>query len=299
MKTLFLILATALAPMIWGSTYIVTSEFLPTGLPITSAAIRVLPGGLLLLLLTRVWPQRQDWKKLLILSVLNIGLFQALLFVAAYRLPGGLAAILGAVQPFVVMLLIWWVNRIGPSSVAIIASFASILGMAALILSPNSEWDFIGVMAALIGAISTGIGIFLTRHWKVEMPVLAFTGWQLLLGSLVLIPLALALEPPLPDLSGTQWMAYAYLSFAGSLTGYFLWFNGIHKLSPVAVASLGLLSPLSAAVLGWIFLGERLEGLSMLGFITVLLSVLIVQWAMLPDRPKFPAFFKTVKESNQ
>ena len=43
------ILATALAPLIWGSTYLVTTEFLPPNRPFTAALIRVLPAGLLLL----------------------------------------------------------------------------------------------------------------------------------------------------------------------------------------------------------------------------------------------------------
>uniref|UniRef100_UPI00355680EA EamA family transporter n=2 Tax=Pseudomonadota TaxID=1224 RepID=UPI00355680EA len=101
------ILLTALAPAIWGSTYIVTSEILPPDRPFTAALIRVLPAGLLLLLYTRQMPSRQNVWRLLVLGALNIGVFQALLFVAAYRLPGGLAAVLGAIQPLLVMLLAW------------------------------------------------------------------------------------------------------------------------------------------------------------------------------------------------
>ena len=85
---------TALAPAIWGSTYLVTSEWLPPDRPFTAALLRVLPAGLLLLLITRHSPAAPDRWRLLVLSALNIGVFQALLFVAAYRLPGGLAAVL-------------------------------------------------------------------------------------------------------------------------------------------------------------------------------------------------------------
>ena len=46
---IMVILATALAPLIWGSTYLVTTEFLPPGRPFTAALLRVLPAGLLLL----------------------------------------------------------------------------------------------------------------------------------------------------------------------------------------------------------------------------------------------------------
>src|SRR5450830_850686 len=98
------IVLTALAPAIWGSTSIVASELLPPDRPFTAALIRVLPAGLLLLLFSWQAPARRDTWRLLVLGALNIGVFQALLFVAAYRLPGGLAAVLGAIQPLLVML---------------------------------------------------------------------------------------------------------------------------------------------------------------------------------------------------
>ena len=87
------ILTTALAPLIWGSTYLVTTEFLPPNRPFTAALIRVLPAGLLLLAWTRRLPRRGEWGIVALLGFLNIGFFQAMLFVAAYRLPGGLAAV--------------------------------------------------------------------------------------------------------------------------------------------------------------------------------------------------------------
>ncbi len=68
------VLLTALAPAIWGSTYIVTSELLPPDRPFTAALIRVLPAGLLLLLFTRRFPARQDWWHVVVLSALNMEL---------------------------------------------------------------------------------------------------------------------------------------------------------------------------------------------------------------------------------
>ena len=125
--------------VIWGSTYIVTTELLPPDRPFTAALLRTLPAGLLL-----------------VLAALNIGVFQALLFVAAYRLPGGVAAV----------------------------------------------------------------------------------------------------------------VAYA------------LWFRGIARLPSVAVSSLGLLSPVTAVLLGWALLGQAMTGVSLMGMLVVLASILAVQWAM-------------------
>ena len=88
------LLLTALAPAIWGTTYIVTSQFLPPDRPFIAALLRVLPAGIALLIWSRRFPQRGEWAKLIVTGILNIGAFQALLFIAAYRLPGGLAAVI-------------------------------------------------------------------------------------------------------------------------------------------------------------------------------------------------------------
>lgn len=271
-------LLTALAPVIWGSTYIVTSELLPAGRPFTAALIRVLPAGLLLVLLMRQMPLRSHWMRLLILSALNIGAFQALLFVAAYRLPGGLAAVLGAIQPLLVMALAWLVDSKTPARATLIAAIAGVLGMALLLISPQTVFEPIGIAAALLGAACMAAGVWLTRRWSLDMPVLALTGWQLLLGGLMLAPLAWLVDAPLPALKAIELAGYAYLCIAGALLAYVLWFRGIARLPVVSVASLGLLSPLTAVVLGWAVLGQAMTGSALIGMVVVLASVLAVQW---------------------
>lgn len=271
------ILVTALAPAIWGSTYILTSELLPPDRPFTAALIRTLPAGLLLVLFMRQLPVRGHWGRLLVLSALNIGFFQALLFVAAYRLPGGLAAVVGAIQPLLVMALAWAVDDRRPAKLAMWASMLGVVGMAVLLLSSSTVWEPIGIAAALTGAASMAAGTYLTRRWRTDMPVLALTGWQLLAGGLMLAPIAWVVDAPLPALNLTQVLAYAYLSIAGALIGYALWFRGIARLSPVAVVSLGLLSPLTAMILGWVLLGQSMTGVSLVGLIMVFGSILMVQ----------------------
>lgn len=271
-------LLTALAPMIWGSTYIVTTQVLPPDRPFTAALLRVLPSGLALLLFTRSFPRRDGWLRLLILSALNIGAFQALLFVAAYRLPGGLAAVVGAIQPLLVMGLAWAVEQRRPLAPTVWAAVAGVIGMAVLLLSPSTVFEPVGIVAALLGAASMATGTYLTRRWKFDMPVLALTGWQLLLGGVMLLPLALLADPPLPALTAMHVAGYAYLSIAGALLAYGLWFRGIARLAPVAVSSLGLLSPLTAVVLGWVLLGQAITGVALVGLVMVFMSILAVQW---------------------
>lgn len=283
-------LTTAIGPVIWGSTYIVTTELLPPDRPFTAALLRTLPAGLLLVLWCRrgpAWGDGVGWLRLLVLAALNIGAFQALLFVAAYRLPGGVAAVVGAVGPLVVMGLTWTLDHRRPPALALVAGVLGVMGMAALLLSPGARWDMVGVAAALVGTLCMAAGTFWSRRWRSDLPVLAFTGWQLLAGGVMLAPVAWAVDPPLPALTATHIAGYLYLSLAGALVAYALWFRGIARLPSVAVSSLGLLSPVTAVLLGWVLLGQAMTGVSLVGMLVVLASILAVQWAM--SRAALPA----------
>ena len=273
------IFTTACAPLIWGSTYLVTTEFLPPDRPLTAALLRVLPAGLLLLMYARVLPRRSEWGTVILLGILNIGFFQAMLFVAAYRLPGGLAAVLSSTQTLMVLLLTWLIGKTMPSKATWLWAAAGVAGIALMVLSPQARYDAWGIAAALSGAASMSLGVYLSKHRKTSLPVLAFAGWQLLVGGLCLLPAALLAEPPLPALTLANIGGYLYLCLFGAVLAYVLFFSGLARLPPAVVSSLGLLSPVCAFALGWLFLGQGMDGKSLLGFALALLSIDGVQRA--------------------
>ena len=102
----------------------------------------------------------------------------------------------------------------------------------------------------------------------------------LFIGGLCLLPVALLAEPPLEALSAANLGGYLYLCLFGAVLAYVLWFDGIAKLPPAAVSSLGLLSPVCAFVLGWLFLGQGMDAKSLAGFALVLASIFGVQRAV-------------------
>ncbi|MBG2801346.1 MULTISPECIES: EamA family transporter [Proteus] len=267
------LLLTALAPIVWGSTYIVTTEMLPANVPMTLAALRALPAGILLLIIMRQLPQGIWWLRVIILGVLNFSLFWWLLFISAYRLPGGVAATVGAVQPLIVLFLSRWLLQTRLSWLSISAALGGIFGVAILILTPNAALDPIGIIAGLGGAFSMATGTVLSRRWQPPVTPLTFTAWQLTAGGAVLLPFALLFEPTLPSLTGINLLGLAYLTLIGGALTYIFWFRGLALLGPSSVASLGFLSPLSAVILGWALLGQQLTSLQILGMIVILLSI--------------------------
>ncbi len=270
---------TALAPAIWGSTYVATTELLPAGYPLHVAMLRALPAGLLLLLVVRTLPHGHWWWRVTVLGALNFTFFWAMLFVSAYRLPGGVAATVGAVQPLIVIGLARVVMGRRITAASVLAALAGLVGVALLVLTPRAALDPIGIAAGLAGALSMAAGTVLSRHWQPDVPALTFTAWQLTAGGLLLVPLAFMVEPSQPTVTGLNLLGFLWLGLVGGALTYIIWFRGVARLEPAAVASLGFLSPLVATLLGWLLLGQSLSPLQVVGFVTVLASVWMAQRA--------------------
>jgi probable blue pigment (indigoidine) exporter len=272
------LLLTALAPIVWGSTYIVTTELLPPGHPVFVSAARVLPAGLLLLLLVRELPRGVWVWRSLVLGLLNFAIFMVLLFVAAYRLPGGIAATVGAVQPLIVIFVAAVLLGTAIRPLAVAAALAGLGGVALLVLRHGAALDTVGIAAALGGAVSMAFGVVLSRRWQPPVSPLTFAAWQLTAGGLLLLPMAFLMEPvpPVPDARNLT--GFLYLGLSSALT-YVLWFRGISRLEPSAVSSLGFLSPTTAVLLGWVLLGQALSPAQLAGVAIVLASVWLAQRA--------------------
>lgn len=282
------LLLTALAPVMWGTTYVVTTEFLPADRPFLSAMLRALPAGLLLILLSRRLPRGAWWWKSAVIGTLNIAAFFALLFIATYRLPGGVAAVASAVGPLVTaaatMLILHQKVRLRTW----LLGLTGVAGVAMVVLTAEAKLDLIGALAGVSGAVSMAVAVVLTKRWGIpkEAGPAALAGWQLTAGGILLVPLAFAVEGAVPALTGTNLLGYLYLSLVSTTLGYWLWFRGIGRLSVVPLSFLGLLSPLTAATVGWIALGETFTVWQTAGFAVALAATVTAQ---LQARPKVPA----------
>ncbi len=272
---------TALAPAVWGTTYIVTTHALPTGHPVFAALMRTLPAGALALALTRRLPSGQWWWKSLVLGALNMACFFPLLFVAAQRLPGGVAATLGAAQPIIVAGLAVVVLSERPSAWRLMWGGIGVVGVALVVLGPQAGLDVLGVTAGLGGAVSMGLGVVLTKRWGKPdgVSALSLAGWQLTGAGLLLVVPALLIDGVPTGIDATAVAGYSWLGLVGGLATYVLWFEGIRRLPVTPTALLGLLSPLTAALLGHVIAGEVLSPIQLLGFALALTAMTAGQLA--------------------
>ncbi|MEU3408817.1 EamA family transporter [Streptomyces sp. NPDC006670] len=292
---------TALAPAIWGSTYLVTTELLPEGRPLLASLLRALPAGLILVIIGRQLPKGIWWWRALVLGVLNIGAFFYLLFVAAYHLPGGVAALVMSIQPMIVLLLgaVLLKDKIKP--IHLISCALGAAGVALLVLQPNAGLNATGVIAGLLGALSMASGIVLTKRWgrPEGVGLLPFTGWQLTVGGLVLLPIALIGEGLPSEITGKNLLGFAYLGIIGALFAYAIWFRGVARLPALAVSFLSFASPLAATLLGYFVLDQSLSPIQLLGAATVVASVVLAQPRKGKPKPEAEPVPQTSRESVQ
>lgn len=271
------LLVTAIAPAVWGSTYIVTTEFLPNFSPMTVAMLRALPAGLLLLLFERQLPRGIWWARIFLLGALNISFFLSMLFISAYRLPGGVAATVASTQPLMVVFLAYAILASPIRMVSVLAALVGAAGVALLVLTPSAALDATGIIAGLAGAAAMACGTVLSRKWQPPVSLLAFTAWQLTAGGLLLVPVVLVFEPAIPVPTMNNLLGLTWLGLVGAALTYVLWFRGITRLAPSVVSTLLLLSPVTAVLLGWLLLGQMLTALQVAGVLFVIGSIWLGQ----------------------
>jgi probable blue pigment (indigoidine) exporter len=283
MRTL---LVTAVAPIAWGTTYIVTENFLPPDRPLFAAAARALPAGLVLLAWRRQLPHGDWWWKAALLGVCNIGLFFPLIFLAAYELPGGLAATVQAMSPLAVMAIALPALGERPGVRRVVAALVGLLGVGLLVLRAGGELSTLGLVAAVGSVVVSALGFVLVKRWPSPTDMLTTISWQLVAGGLVLVPVALLVEGAPPALSATNLGGLLWLTSVGTAVAYYCWFRGLVRMPAGAVAIVGLINPVVGTVLGVLFAGELFGWAQALGMVLVLGGVVAGQrLAVRPRRP--------------
>lgn len=249
-------LVTAIAPIAWGSSYVVTRQLLPADSPLWGGLLRALPAGLILLLIARRLPTGAWWWRSLVLGALNVGGFFVLIYIAGQRLPSSLAATLMSTSALVMMLLAWAMLRQRPRVVAVIGALVGLVGVAIMLGLGGGPVDVWGVAVSLGAMIASSVGYILTARWGSDIPAVTMSAWQLVGGSLLLIPVALLVEGAPPVLTPTSALGFAYLTVIATAVAYVAWFTGLRRLPAGVVGVVGLLNPVTGVVLGVALAGE-------------------------------------------
>jgi len=245
----------AIATVLWGFTYIVSTSLLPAN-PFFIATLRALGAAAILLAIARQVPPKAWIGRIVVLGTLNAGLFFGMLFIAALRLPGGIAAIFQSLGPVCAILLGWAILGSRPTPGKIVSVLLGAVGVTLVVFKGKTDLDPIGVMAALIATVSLALGGILMNRWgKPPVKLLAYTGWQLLIAGIELLIVTLALNDLPTALTATHALGFAILAVVLTAVPFALWFRAIAGAGAVAVAPYFLLVPVTAFILDALITG--------------------------------------------
>ena len=266
--------------LIWGSTYLgikVAGDTIPAFFAVSS---RFLLAGALLAGWV-AWRQGRGALRVTraeLASAALIGLLlpgaNGLLFIAERTVPTGVASLIIAAVPLLVILM-----RLAggerPPRLALVGVGVGFLGVAFL-FRPEGGATWWGIAVTGVSALAWAAGSYLSGRLPLPEDALVATTFEMLAGGLILLPVGLAQQPDLGSISGKSLAAFLYLVVAGSLIGYTAYVWLLHHVALGTVATYAYVNPVVAIALGALFLDESLTTRVLVGAAIVLGSVAIV-----------------------
>jgi len=283
---------------LWGTAMVAIKGVMPHTTPLFMATIRLIPAGILVLIVAATIdrPQPQGWKAwawILLFALVDGTLFQGFLAAGLARTTAGLGSVMIDSQPLAVALLSAWLFKERIGAIGICGLILGVLGISCIglpvewlsqfVASPlTSQFDlealfnhgeWLMLLAALSMAVGTILIPFITKYVD---PVVA-TGWHMIIGG---IPLAIGsfyLESnQWAALTGSDWLSVAYSTVFGSAVAYGLFFYFAAQGNLTSLSSLTFLTPVFALLFGSLFLGETLDLLQWCGVSLTLVSILFI-----------------------
>jgi drug/metabolite transporter (DMT)-like permease len=270
--------------LLWGGSFLF-NELALAGLP----ALTVVWGrvGLAALILWGVvratgaaLPPRTLWPALLVMGLLNNAVPFTLFLLAQGQISGALASVLNAMTPVFTVLVAHLATRdekLTPArGVGVALGFAGVLAMLA-------DGGMAGTRLALLACLGAAFSYALASVWgrrfrAAGLPPLATAFGQVTASSALMLPLWLVVDRPWA-LTWPGWepvLAVLGLASLSSALAYLIFFRILAQAGATAVSLVTFLIPISAAGLGWLVLGERLEPRQLAGLGLILAGLAVI-----------------------
>ncbi len=277
-----------LLSMLWGGSYFFVEIALLEWSPLLIVAVRVVIAaaviwGIVLAAghtVPRSWPA---WIAFFWMGLLN-NLFPFLLIVWGQKeIESGLAAILTAAAPiFTVIVAGVWLKDEPLTRSRLLGAVLGLTGVVILI-GPSAlaglDASLLAQLAVLGAALSYALaGVYARRFPRMNIdPIVAAAG-QLLMSSLMMIPLTLMFESPrqLVESSVEVWAAVGLMAVFSTALAYILYFRLLASSGATNAILVTLLIPVTAIVLGAIILDERLAWSHFAGMAVIGLGLSVI-----------------------
>ncbi|MGB3137948.1 MAG: DMT family transporter [Nodosilinea sp.] len=286
---------------LWGTAMVAMKGALPHTTPFFMATVRLVPAGLVVLLVSLLMrrPQsisRQGWLWIALFALVDGTLFQGFLAAGLQRTGAGLGSVMIDSQPLAVAIM---ARGLFGEYIGALGWIGLLWGIAGIsLLGLPDEWIFSlfhgdidwltggtaldtllqgGEWLMLMAALSMATGTILIRYVCRHVDPVVATGWHMVLGGLPLLGLSAVAEvQPWQQLTGFDWGAIAYSTLFGSALAYGIFFFLAAQGNLTSLSALTFLTPVFALLFGNLFLAETLTSLQWVGVSFTLVSIYLI-----------------------
>ncbi|WP_157016100.1 DMT family transporter [Mesorhizobium xinjiangense] len=277
--------------MLWGGSFFFARVAVQEIPPLVLVLFRVFIAALALQLYLAarrisLMPAIRRAPTFLLLATMNNIIPFSLMFLGQTELGAGLASVINATTPFwtiLVAAVLTADERISAPKLAGvilgIAGTAVMIGPGLLAGLGGPAW----AKLALLGtALSYAFAFIVARRLKSVPPAVTATG-QLTASSLLMIPIVLFVHGPngLFSASPTAWASVFGLALLATALAYILYFRLVAEAGATNTSLVTLIVPVSALLLGSLFLGERLELFEFAGMALIGLGLITIDGRLL------------------
>ena len=280
--------------VIWGGSFFSVSIAVKEIPPLTLVLLRVGIAALALHLFLRLRgvsmaPALPYAGWFLVLGFFNNVVPFSLMFIGQTAIGAGLASVLNATTPFWTLLLAGVVFRFEkPTMNKLVGVLVGIAGTAVMI-GPGLAAGIGGPVWAKLALIGTALSYsfaFVIARRFTGLPPLVVTTGQLTASALMMIPIALlhdGIDGFLHAGIGS-WTAALALALVATAIAYFIFFELVRTAGPSNTSLVTMITPVTAVLLGALFLGERLEPFELLGMAIIAIGLVAIDGRLFSRR---------------
>lgn len=287
--------------VIWGSTYLAILFAIESIPPFLMAGTRFVIAGSMLMGWMRLRgapvPSAPQWRSAAIIGFLLLVVGNGALSWAEQRVPSGIAALIIASIPAMVVILEFLTSGARPSGATMAGLVIGSIGTLVLVdparLTGGGGVDLVGAGVLMVGSLSWAYGSLYSLRADQASPALQSTGMQMLSGGLLLLVVGVGSGEltsfSLGSVTIRSILAVAYLVVFGSMVAFSSYIWLLKVSTPARVSTYAFVNPLIALVLGWLFAGEELNArVIVASLLTVVAVALIVRGKYRGTRKELP-----------
>lgn len=222
----------------------------------------------------------EAWKIILISALRSITAITLLIGFA--NISSGIASTINFMYPVIVsvcMMVFFGEKRSLMDIMAILVSIFGVYLLASgdsiIVEGGNTR---LGLICSLISAFSFAAYYIVMKQVKADkIEVVKFTTWVMMLSTVYFIACAFIFDGKLTIVTdGRSWLNILGLGLWATMVSNITGVKAVRRIGPTQTSILGALQPVTAVILGVLFLGEHLYLRSCVGILLILISVSIV-----------------------